>query len=193
MPSRRSFVCGAVLLVACAAIVAHAADAPTAANKTAANLPAAANKAVDSKPAAANAANAAPAAKPTKSSSDSGKKKAKNSADDDDDPTPNGSDKYDKYEEGSGSSKGAKPKWKYLAPTIDATCTNPGDVCAAGICDELGDALQCAPGSVCTPICNNCQATCAAPLTCTGGERGYFWGGAAVRGLGGGAKGGTSS
>jgi hypothetical protein len=167
------FACGAVLLVACAAIAAHAADAPApaankpAANKPAANAakPAAANAAAAAKP-AANAPAANAAAKPAKSGSDSGKKKAAYSGDDDD-PTPNGKDKYDKYEQGSGSDKGAKLKWKYLSPTIDAVCLNPGTVCAPGICDVV--QIECAPGSVCTPICNNCQATCAAPLTCTGG------------------------
>lgn len=170
--SRRALVCGAVLLLACTAIVAHAADAPAAANKPAANKPAANAAANAAKPAAAaNKPAAANAPEPAKAkssskSSDSGKRKASHSADDDD-PTPDGKDKYDKYETGSGSDKGAKLKWKYLSPTIDAICTNPGQVCAPGICDVV--QIECAPGSVCTPICNGCQATCAAPLTCTGG------------------------
>jgi hypothetical protein len=167
MPSRRSFVCGAVLLLACTALAAHAADAPAAA-KPAADAAAAAKPAAAAAAAAAKPAKAAPAAKASSSDSSkrgsSGAKYAEGAEED----VIHTKDRYAKYEEGSGSDKGVKPRWKYLAPTIDATCINPGLTCPDGICDRV--QITCAPGSFCTPICNGCQATCAAPLTCTGGE-----------------------
>jgi hypothetical protein len=207
MPSIRAFACGAVLLLACTAIVAHAADTPAAnatpaaatapANATAAaaaapvaaaaaaapasNKPVAAaaaapvaapatNKPVPAAAAAATPVAAAAAAnKPVVAAGAANKPVAAAAAvaaDGDGYTKP----KYEKYEEGSGSTKGAKPKYKYVDPDPGTTCIIPGADCSAlaPACDRY--AVQCAPGTECVSICNNCQATCLAVLTCTGGE-----------------------
>jgi len=80
-------------------------------------------------------------------------------------------DRYAKYEEGTGSDKGVKQMWKYLNPALDVDCSPfLGNDCPGDPCSDPLLQLNCAPGSVCTPVCNGCGVTCAVPLTCTGGE-----------------------